>query len=293
MFSFLKQQSLPSGFWATLFLALGITTLAMMLAWTNIAVAEVDAESVAEEVSFEEDDFDFFSEEEIESEELVVLPPEKSKWLTIGGPVALGLFFFVILWLNKITVPFKVSRESLTLYHYPTGVKRGLALAIGMYGIAFLGGAAEIAYQMKLHGDAIAYFDQMSQGKLIAFTHAHLFGFTTSFLVIGIPFSMQFNHIQAYQWIFPIGLASALTDVISWWGIKYISGNFEVISMLCGILFSLSYLYMLISLLRVLLFPHIILGTDKDADERRQKLREKRAQEELDEELRNDPDLNV
>lgn len=247
----------------------------------------------AVEDEFAEDDFDFFSEEEIESEELVVLPPEKSKWLTIGGPIALGLFFFVILWLNKITVPFKVSRESLTLYHYPTGVKRGLALAIGMYGIAFLGGAAEIVYQMKLHGDAIAYFDQMSQGKLIAFTHAHLFGFTTAFLVVGIPFSMQFNHIRIYQWIFPIGLAAALTDVISWWGIKYVSGNFEVISMICGILFSLSYLYMLFGLLRVLLFPQIILGTDKDADERRQKREEKEAEEALQEKLENDPDLTV
>jgi hypothetical protein len=46
---------------------------------------------------------------------------------------------------------------------------------------------------MGLHGSAEAYFAQMGVGKLIAFTHAHLFGFTTSFFIIGIPFSLHFN----------------------------------------------------------------------------------------------------
>lgn len=201
-------------------------------------------------------------------DDLVEVEPPPPAWQSIGGPVALGVFFFLVLWLGRLAVPFRVSKESLTLFYYPTGVKRGLALAITLYGIAFAFGAAEIGYQLHLHGSAEAYFANMSQGKLIAFTHAHLFGFTTSFLVIGIPFSMQFNHLWIYQWVFPIGLAAALTDVMSWWGIKYVSPNFEIISMACGILFSVTYLYMLIGLLRVLLFPQVIWATDKDRAER-------------------------
>ncbi|MEN8819745.1 MAG: hypothetical protein ABF271_01420 [Abyssibacter sp.] len=204
----------------------------------------------------------------LEMDDLVEVEPPAPAWQDIGGPVALGVFFVLLLWLGRIAVPFRVSKESLTLFYYPTGVKRGLALAITLYGIAFAFGAAEISYQLHLHGSAEAYFANMSQGKLIAFTHAHLFGFTTSFLVIGIPFSMQFNHLWIYQWIFPIGLAAALTDVISWWGIKYVSPNFEVISIICGILFSVTYLYMLVGLLRVLLFPQVIWATDKDRDQR-------------------------
>ncbi len=69
-------------------------------------------------------------------------------------------------------------------------------MAVVMFGIAFCFGASEIWYQLRLHGSAEAYFAQMSLGKLIAFTHAHLFGFTTCFFIIGIPFSMQFNHIR-------------------------------------------------------------------------------------------------
>ena len=108
----------------------------------------------------------------------------------------------------------------------------------------------------------------MSLGKLVAFTHAHLFGFTTSFFIVGIPFSMQFNHIQSYQWVFPVGLSAALTDVVSWWGIKFLAPDFEYVSMLCGILFSVTYVWMLIGLLRVLLFPEVIWASDKDAPQR-------------------------
>lgn len=201
------------------------------------------------------------------------MPEPPTVWLTTVAPAALAAFFFFMIWLNKVTVPFKISKEDLLLYHYPTGVKRGLAMALIMYGIAFAFGAIEAWYQVHMNGSAEAYFANMSTGKLIAFTHAHLFGFTTSFLVIGVPFSMQFNHLRYYQIIFPIGLISALVDVMSWWGIKFVHPNFEYVSIFCGIMFSLSYLYMLVALLRVLLLPHVILFSDKDGKERRRQLK--------------------
>lgn len=203
----------------------------------------------------------------------IEVPAPKSAWVTIGGPIALVGFFALVLLLNKVTVPFILSQQSLNLHDYPTGVKRGLALAVVLFGVAFLLGAFEIVYQVRLNGSSEAYFQQMSHGKMLAFTHAHLFGFTTSFLVIGIPFSMQFNHISAYQWIFPIGLAACLVDIMSWWGLKYLSGSFLYLSIACGVVFSLSYLYMLAALLRVLLFPQITLPSDKDFEERRARRR--------------------
>ena len=91
---------------------------------------------------------------------------------------------------------------------------------------------------------------------------------STSFFIVGIPFSMQFNHIQSYQWVFPVGLSAALTDVVSWWGIKFVAPSFEYVSMFCGVLFSVTYVWMLIGLLRVLLFPEVIWASDKDAPQR-------------------------
>ena len=243
-----------------------------MKGWTRLGgLAAAICMILLPELGLAQDDFSVL--DDLAMDDLVEVAPPPPAWQTIGGPIALGAFFFFLLWLGHFSVPFRVSKESLTLFYYPTGVKRGLALAITLYALAFLFGALEIVYQMHLHGDTETYFANMSLGKLIAFTHAHLFGFTTSFLVIGIPFSMQFNHLWIYQWIFPIGLAAALTDVISWWGIKYVSPNFEVISIICGILFSVTYIYMLVGLLRVLLFPHVIWATDKDKDERRAKQR--------------------
>lgn len=56
-----------------------------------------------------------------------------------------------------------------------------------------------------------------------------------------------------------------MTDVISWWDINYLSPNFKWVSTFCGLLFSVSYLWMLIGLLHVLLFPEVIWASDKDA----------------------------
>ncbi len=230
---------------------------------------------VEKEEAVADGEVDLFAELDT-TEGIVEVPPEKSKWITIGAPVGLFLFYFLFIAFNVFTVPFKVSREDIQLYHFPTGVKRGLAFAIALYGVAFAFGASEIAYQLNLHGSAEAYFEQMSLGKLIAFTHAHLFGFTTSFLLVGIPFSMQFNHIRIYQMIFPAGLAAAFVDVASWWGIKYLTPNFEYVSMFCGIVFTVTYLFMLVGLLRVILFPHVIWASDKDGAERREKMRSAR-----------------
>ena len=206
-------------------------------------------------------------------EGLVEVPEEPSILYTHIGPALLLLFGIVLVGSMRWTIPFKGNIKPTLLYHMPVGIRRGIAMAVTMYGVAFVLGASEIAYQLHIHGSAEEYFANMSLGKLIAFSHGHLFGFTTSFLIVGIPFSLQFAHMRYYQIIMPIGLGAALIDVMSWWGIKYVHINFEFVSMVCGILFSLSYMYMLIALLRVILFPHIIIFSDSDAEERAAKLR--------------------
>lgn len=247
----------------------GTRVLAQTAADQEQAAAAQTAEPAA-------DDFDFFSDAPVVSDAVVELPSPPSRWITVGGPLALIGFFFLLLLVFWWMVPFQAHTADINLHRLPTGVKRGIAMATVLFGIAFAFGASEIWYQLRLHGSAEAYFAQMSLGKLIAFTHAHLFGFTTSFFIIGIPFSMQFNHLWPYQWVFPIGLSAAVTDVMSWWGIKFLSPSFEWVSIFCGVLFSLSYLYMLVGLLRVLLFPEVIWVTDKDAEERLSERREQK-----------------
>lgn len=250
---------------AAFFIAVALLARA---AAVEAADQQLVASAAAEVALLADEDFDFFSDEPIEALDVIELPPEKSAWIRIGGPLTLIGFFFFLLGVFWWLVPFKDHTVDINLHGMPTGVKRGIAMATVLFGIAFCFGASEIWYMLGVYGSAEAYFAQMSLGKLIAFTHAHLFGFTTAFFIIGIPFSLHFNHLWPYQWIFPIGLAASVTDVMSWWGIKYGHINFEWVSMFCGILFSLSYLYMLVGLLRVLLFPEVIWATDKDREER-------------------------
>ncbi len=254
--------------------AAGVTAASIVADDTPVLLAQAPAKAQA---GSEAEKFDFFSDKPVQADNVVVLPPEKSEWITVGGPVALVLFMLMVLLINWYLIPFSSHSVDINLRNFPPAAKRGMALAVTLFGIAFAFGASEIWYQLQFFGSSEAFFDQMSLGKLIVMTHAHLFGFTTSFFIIGIPFSMQFNQLKVYQWVFPVGLAASLTDVISWWGIKYLSANFEYVSMLCGVLFSVSYLWMLIGLLRVLMFPEVIWRSDKDRKERISQLKDNKA----------------
>jgi len=201
--------------------------------------------------------FDFFSDQPIAEETLIIVPPPKPAWMTIGGPIALVVFFFIACLIVNWLFPFKQTGLQFNLHDLPIAAQRGIGMAVVLYGIALFFGAMEAHYQVKLHGDAVSYFKQMGIGKLIAFTHAHLFGFTTSFFIVGIPFSLHFSRLKVYQWIFPIGLIASLIDIMSWWGMKYVSENFAYITWGCGLVFTVCYVWMLIGLVRVLFFPRV------------------------------------
>lgn len=201
--------------------------------------------------------FNFFSDAPVESAAIVQLAAEPAPWLSIGGPIALVAFFFAICFLLRWFIPYQDPKLSFSLTDLPVAAQRGIGLSTILFGVAFFFGLAEVHYQIGLNGSTEAYFANMSQGKLIAFTHAHLFGFTTAIFIVGIPFSMHFNRLNWYQWVFPAGLAAAMTDIVSWWGIKYISPNFDYVTMACGAVYGGAYLWMLIGIIRVIFFPHL------------------------------------
>lgn len=201
--------------------------------------------------------FDFFSNAPVVDAAIVQVPPEPSAWLTVGGPVALVGFFLLICVLLWWFVPYRDPRSEFSLHDLPVAAQRGIGLSTVLFGIAFMFGLAEVHYQVNLNGSTEAFFANMSQGKLIAFTHAHLFGFTMAIFIVGIPFSMHFNRLSLYQWVFPAALAAALTDIISWWGIKYVSANFDYVTMFCGAVYGGAYLWMLIGIIRIIFFPSV------------------------------------
>lgn len=208
-------------------------------------------------------DDDLFGDIDFDEGVVEIVEPTTDFWVDIAAPIGLILLFFIILAFFRHMVPFKAHREYPLLHDYPTGVIRGIAMAAVFYGIAFSFGAFRAFLEVQGDGSSAGYFESMSLEKLVGFTHAHLFGFTTSFLIVGVPFTLNFAHVRLYQLLLPIGLTASFIDVASWWGIKYLSPNFEWASIFCAVLFSLSYLIMLIGLLRVSLFPDIRWRSDR------------------------------
>lgn len=200
---------------------------------------------------------DFFSDKPIPEAALVQLAPAKPAWMTIGGPIALILFGFALTTIVWLLIPFRQTEVDFDLRKLPVALQRGIGMTAVMFGISFLFGGFEVHYQLSLNGGAEPYFQNMGIGKLIALTHAHLFGFTTSFFILGVPFSMHFNRLVWYQLVFPVGLTAALCDIIAWWGLKFISGNFEYVTWFCGMVFGICYGWMLVGLVRVLFFPNV------------------------------------
>ena len=212
------------------------------------------------------DDFQF-GNTPINSEELVYTPDPLPDWLQIGAPLGLLGFFFILLTIVFRMIPYRETNIKFNLHDLPVAAQRGIGMAVILFGVSFAFGGFEVYYQINLNGSAENYFREMGLGKLIAITHAHLVGFTTSFFIIGIPFSLHFNRLRIYQYIFPIGLAASITDVASWWGMKFISPNFEYITWWCGAMFGISYIWMLIGLVRIIFFPNFHWFVDYINDE--------------------------
>lgn len=215
-----------------------------------------------------------FGETPVAAEETVKVEAPQPMWIQIGAPIALLLFFFGLVATVFKLLPYKETPLRFDLHDLPIAAQRGIGMAVIMFGISFSFGAFEARYQIGLHGSAESYFHEMGLGKLIAITHAHLIGFTTSFFIIGIPFSLHFNRLKIYQLIFPLGLAASLTDIISWWGLKFISPYFEYITWWCGFVFTICYIWMLIGLVRIIFFPSVHWFPDYINDEKLRKQKE-------------------
>src|SRR5437870_5663625 len=67
----------------------------------------------------QKDNFDFFSDKPV-TQGVVELPPEKSAWVTVGGPLALIGFFFFQMAFYWWMVPFQLSEVDINLHQFPT-----------------------------------------------------------------------------------------------------------------------------------------------------------------------------
>jgi hypothetical protein len=95
-----------------------------------------------------------------------------------------------------------------------------------------------------------AYFEAMGIGRLASLSHAHLFAHATMYFLLALLVQLT-SAGKAATLYAPIGaLWAGVFDVVSWWGLKKVSAHFEILSAICGTLFSLGFLLMSYAILR-------------------------------------------
>ena len=197
-------------------------------------------------------------------------PPPPNPWwhdaLEISGVIGLIIFFFASVVLVKKILPVsKKKRTYLSIKDFPPGIQRGIGYSTVLYGISFVLGFASTVYHLHINEGMVNYFKNMGLGKFFGVSHAHIFGLTTSFLIVGIPFTLKYPTNKIYQWFLPLGLTMVFVDVFGWWGVRFIGARFELISIVAGLTFGGLYLIMLIGL--VVPFKDIKLNIEFEDDD--------------------------
>lgn len=109
------------------------------------------------------------------------------------------------------------------------------ALAMISMGLAQLTGGIDAYVQTQIAAEGThAYFQYISNERLLGMSHAHLFGFFVSFGVQGLLLTGTQLSERTKTVAICFALWAGIADVGSWWGIRNFDPRFEWLSMVCG-----------------------------------------------------------
>ena len=158
----------------------------------------------------------------------------------MGGIV----FFFGFLAVLAVFIGYLTLRKKnewkppVVLADFPDSAKMSLTLLLAAYGLVHAMGVGE-AY-LKSRNDftsAGEYFYYMSLGKLVATSHAHLFGHGTMYFLTSALFLFSSVSERTKTLLIGLAMSSGLLDVASWWMLKYHGDVWEIFAVLAGILY--------------------------------------------------------
>jgi hypothetical protein len=78
------------------------------------------------------------------------------------------------------------------------------------------------------------YFQYLSWARLMGMSHAHLFGFMVLYGLLAVLFALSSAPERVKHLLIPIVLWAGIFDVLSWYGVKGLSGRFEWLAMVTG-----------------------------------------------------------
>lgn len=102
--------------------------------------------------------------------------------------------------------------------------------------LAAVAGTSTVFYQTKIANPTVEeYFSLINLGRLLVLTHVHLFGYSTMGFVL---YTLGRRQGLAVDWRFGalVGLTvcAGILDVLSWWGVHFISPVFRFLTFAMG-----------------------------------------------------------
>jgi hypothetical protein len=95
--------------------------------------------------------------------------------------------------------------------------------------------AADMYMQTRVvQPSAYDYFQYLSWARLLGMSHAHLFGFMVLYGSLALLFGLSSAPERVKHLLIPIVLWAGIFDVLSWYGMKGLSGRFEWLAMVTG-----------------------------------------------------------
>jgi len=167
-----------------------------------------------------------------------------------GLAVTLFLLFLagLISWSNRrqtVVVP-----PQLGIWAWPLGLRAALVPLLLSYALTHAFSLASVYFNTKIaNANTELYFQNLGLGRLYSLSHAHLFAHATMYFLLAVLVQFSARGRLVTVWAPLVALTAGIFDVVSWWGFKTLSPNFEVLSALTGTAFSASFLVMAYAIL--------------------------------------------
>lgn len=172
--------------------------------------------------------------------------------------------WFSVVWVKKKNLIKKSQKKSQVrndliefyqIKNAPALFKLSLLPTILAFALTHVFSAISVYYNTKIINPSTEiYFQALGVGRLSSLSHAHFFAHATMYFIMAVLVQMAEGCIFSTVVAPLLALWSGIFDVVSWWGIKLISPNFEYLSMLTGMSFSLSFIFMASRILKAAFF---------------------------------------
>lgn len=170
-------------------------------------------------------------------------------WLVVSFIVYLLILSAIFFYVRKHQ--HILPHATIRLMAFPASAKVLITIVLFMLSLVHTLGLWDAYLQThQVFESAEEYFGYMKMTKLISLSHPHLFGFALMYLLVGGLFILTPWSEAIKSVILVIPILSALFDVFSWWMIKMVSADFELLSIFTGITFGTGFGIMALIILK-------------------------------------------